>query len=165
MPAAGAARTPSVICSKRYGGTRKGRTRATRMADVLIKANKAATAARTAGKPCLDDADLEQIRVLYRSAALQGLLDNESRRGAAAKRARTLARRFRDHEDVILRFATDLGVGFTNNQAERGRAARQGPDARLRRSLANPPGAHRVRHRAVLPVDRRQVGHRQTRRA
>jgi hypothetical protein len=30
-----------------------------------------------------------------------------------------LARRFRDHEDMILRFATDLAVGFTSNQAER----------------------------------------------
>jgi hypothetical protein len=41
--------------------------------------------------------------------------------GAAAwptTRAR-LARRFRDHEDMILRFATDLTVAFTNNQAER----------------------------------------------
>ncbi len=38
----------------------QGQDWATRMADVLIKANKAATAARTAGKPCLDDAYLEQ---------------------------------------------------------------------------------------------------------
>jgi transposase len=30
-----------------------------------------------------------------------------------------LARRFRDHQDMILRFATDLAVGFTSNQAER----------------------------------------------
>ena len=97
----------------------QGQDWATRMADVLVKANKAATAARAAGKPRLDDADIEQIRVFYRSAALQGLLDNESRRTASAKRARTLARRFRDNEDVILRFATDLAVGFTNNQAER----------------------------------------------
>jgi transposase len=96
-----------------------GQNWATRMAGVLVKANKTATAARQAGKVRLDDADLERIRVFYRSAALQGLLDNEGRRTAAAKRARTLARRFRDNEDVILRFATDLAVGFTNNQAER----------------------------------------------
>jgi transposase len=96
-----------------------GQDWAVRMADVLVKANAAATAARHAGKPALDEADLERIRVLYRSAALQGLLDNQHRRSAAAKRARTLARRFRDNEQVILRFATDLTVGFTNNQAER----------------------------------------------
>jgi transposase len=89
------------------------------MADVLVKANATATAARHAGKPSLDEADLDRIRVYYRSAALQGLLDNQHRRGAAAKRARTLARRFQDNEQVILRFATDLTVGFTNNQAER----------------------------------------------
>jgi transposase len=32
---------------------------------------------------------------------------------------RYLARRFRDHEDTILRFVTDPAVPFTNNQAER----------------------------------------------
>lgn len=96
-----------------------GQDWAVRMADVLVKANKAATAARQAGKPRLDDADIERIRVFYRSAALQGLLDNQHRRTAAAKRARTLARRFQDNEEVILRFATDLAVGFSNNQAER----------------------------------------------
>ena len=36
-----------------------------------------------------------------------------------AKDGLRLARRFRDHEDMILRFATDLAVGFTSNQAER----------------------------------------------
>jgi Transposase IS66 family len=52
--------------------------------------------------------------------------DHLSRRGARlvrrAKIARDglrLARRFRDHQDMILRFATDLAVGFTSNQAER----------------------------------------------
>ena len=37
----------------------------------------------------------------------------------SAKDGLRLARRFRDHEDMILRFATDLAVGFTSNQAER----------------------------------------------
>ena len=35
-----------------------------------------------------------------------------------AKDGLRLARRFRDHEDMILRFATDLAVGFTSNQAD-----------------------------------------------
>jgi len=30
----------------------------------------------------------------------------------------TLARRFRDHDGMILRFATNLAVGFTSNQAD-----------------------------------------------
>ena len=96
-----------------------GQDWAVRMADTLVRANKAATAAREAGRPRLEDAELERFRALYRSAALQGLIDNEGKRHAAAKRARTLARRFLDNEDVILRFLTDLAVGFTNNQAER----------------------------------------------
>ena len=37
----------------------------------------------------------------------------------AARDAATLARRFRDHQDMILRFVVDLAVPFTNNQAER----------------------------------------------
>jgi transposase len=36
-----------------------------------------------------------------------------------AKDVLRLARRFRDHRDMILRFTTDLAVGFTSNQAER----------------------------------------------
>ncbi len=53
------------------------------------------------------------------------LIDANARAGNAGKRTPTaldgarLARRFRDHEDMILRFATDLAVGFTSNQAER----------------------------------------------
>ena len=96
-----------------------GQDWAVRMADVLLKANKTATLARAAGEHQLAVTEVEQIRVFYRSAALQGLLDNQDKQTAAAKRARTLARRFRDNEEVILRFTTDLAVGFTNNQAER----------------------------------------------
>jgi transposase len=36
-----------------------------------------------------------------------------------AAKARTLIQRFRRYEDMILRFATDLSVPFTNNEAER----------------------------------------------
>lgn len=36
-----------------------------------------------------------------------------------AGHARTLAARFETHRQVILRFTTDLAVGFTNNAAER----------------------------------------------
>jgi hypothetical protein len=41
------------------------------------------------------------------------------RRTQAARDGLRLARRFRDHQDMILRFAIDLAVGFTSNQAER----------------------------------------------
>ncbi|MET8129245.1 transposase, partial [Streptomyces sp. NPDC005231] len=45
--------------------------------------------------------------------------DNRNKNTELARHARTLARRFEEHRDVILRFTTDLTVPFTNNQAER----------------------------------------------
>ncbi len=89
------------------------------MADLLIWANAKATAARAAGKPRLDDATLAEIRSWYRGAVAKGITDNQHRRGQAGKDGLRLARRFRGHQDMILRFTTDLAVGFTSNQAER----------------------------------------------
>jgi transposase len=89
------------------------------MADVLIDANAAATAARAAGRAGLDDAQLARIRSWYRGAVAKGITGNQGRRTQIGKDGLTLARRFRDHEEMILRFATDLAVGFTSNQAER----------------------------------------------
>ena len=78
-----------------------------------------ATAARTAGQASLNDAGLTGIRSWYRGAVAKGIADNQHKRTQMAKDGLRLARRFRDHEDMILRFATDLAVGFTSNQAER----------------------------------------------
>ncbi len=89
------------------------------MADLLIDANAKATAARSAGRASLSDAGLAGIRCWYRGAVAKGFTDNTGKTSQIAKDALTLARRFRDHEDMILRFATDLAVGFTSNQAER----------------------------------------------
>jgi transposase len=89
------------------------------MADLLIDANAQATAARTAGQASLGDAQLARIRSWYRGAVAKGLADNVGKTTQIARDALTLARRFRDHEDMIMRFATDLTVGFTSNQAER----------------------------------------------
>jgi transposase len=89
------------------------------MAGLLIDANAQATAARAAGQASLSDADLASIRCWYRGAVAKGFTDNTGKTSQIAKDALTLARRFRDHEDMILRFATDLAVGFTSNQAER----------------------------------------------
>jgi transposase len=96
-----------------------GQVWARSMADLLIRANAAATAARAAGKPRLDDAALAEIGSWYRGAVAKGIADNQHRRGRAGKDGLRLARRFRDHQDMILRFTTDLAVGFTSNQAER----------------------------------------------
>lgn len=82
------------------------------MASLLTEANEHASRARQAGADRLDD------------DVLAGLL------------ARRVTARFRDHEDMALRFVTDMAVtDFTNNEAEPVSAARQGPAARLWRLL------------------------------
>jgi len=96
-----------------------GQVWARSMADLLIDANAQATAARVAGQASLNDAGLAGIRCWYRGAVAKGFTDNTGKTSQIAKDGLTLARRFRDHEDMILRFATDLAVGFTSNQAER----------------------------------------------
>jgi transposase len=96
-----------------------GQVWARSMADLLIDANALATAARAAGQASLSDADLTGIRSWYRGAVAKGIADNQAKQAQMAKDGLRLARRFRDHEDMILRFATDLTVGFTSNQAER----------------------------------------------
>jgi transposase len=145
-----------------------GQNWAVRMADVLIKANKAATAARAAGKDRLEAAEIERIRVYYRSAALQGMLDNQDRRTAAAKRARTLARRFQDNEEIILQFATDLAVGFTNNQAERDvrpvKVQMRGSGGAWRTLAGRAEFAIVQSYLSTAPIHCRQIGHRQARR-
>jgi transposase len=89
------------------------------MADTLTDANTAAAAARAAGAGALDPDLLATIRRRYRGAVAKGLSDNTARAGPLARDAATLARRFRNHETMILRFVVDLAVPWTNNQAER----------------------------------------------
>ena len=96
-----------------------GQVWARAMADLLIDANAAATAARAAGQPSLDEAQQAAVKARYRGAVAKGITDNQHKRAQAGKDGLRLARRFRDHEDMILRFTTDLTVGFTSNQAER----------------------------------------------
>ena len=96
-----------------------GQAWAQAMADLLVYANRAAGAARAAGAQVLEGATLERIVGWYRGAVAKGMADNQRRRTQAAKDGLRLARRFARHEAMILRFATDLTVGFTNNQSER----------------------------------------------
>lgn len=97
----------------------EGQVWARSMADLLIRANAKATAARAAGPGQLTDTDLDQIASWYRGAVAKGITDNQNRRTRSGKDGLRLARRFRDHQDMILRFTTGLAVGFTSNQAER----------------------------------------------
>jgi transposase len=92
---------------------------ATAMADVLTDAHRAATTARNDGNQALDAVVLAQIRNRYLGAIAHGNDENRGRNTELASKARTLITRFRRFEDMILRFATDLTVPFTNNEAER----------------------------------------------
>ncbi len=97
----------------------QGQVWARSMADLLIHASSSAAAARAAGHARLSDTALAEISAWYRGAVAKGITDNQHKRSQAGKDGRRLARRFRDHQDMILRFTTDLAIGFTSNQAER----------------------------------------------
>src|SRR6266498_509380 len=96
-----------------------GQLWATAMANTLLDAHHEAQQARERGATTLDTAVLTAIRNHYRGALARGRHDNRGQRGTLATDARTLIRRFHRYEDMILRFATDLTVPFTNNVAER----------------------------------------------
>jgi transposase len=90
------------------------------MADTLIEAHRIATAARDAGRDNLTEQELRIIAQLYTGALARARTDNPTTTTSVlAGHARTLAARFATHRDVILRFTTNLAVGFTNNVAER----------------------------------------------
>jgi transposase len=89
------------------------------MADTLLEANQAAHQARAGGGDQLDPVALTQIRNHYLGALAKGTTDNHGHRSTLAAQARKLIRRFTRYEDMILRFAVDLTVPFTNNCAER----------------------------------------------
>jgi transposase len=89
------------------------------MADTLIDAHHAAHAAQEHGADALDPVTLARIRNHYLGALARGRDDNQGKQTALSTDARALIRRFHRFEDMILRFATDLTVPFTNNEAER----------------------------------------------
>jgi transposase len=90
------------------------------MADTLLEAHRIASAARADGRDTLSENELRTIDRLYTGALARARIDNSaSDRSVLAGHARTLAARFETHRKVILRFTTDLAVGFTNNVAER----------------------------------------------
>lgn len=89
------------------------------MANTLLEAHHAARVAREAGAEALDAVTLSKIRNYYHGALARGRDDNRDARSQLATDARTLIRRFRRFEDMILRFVTDLTVPFSNNTAER----------------------------------------------
>ena len=89
------------------------------MANTLLEAHHAASAARDNGAETLDEATLKRIRNLYLGALAKGGTENQDANTKLTHKARTLIARFQRYEDMILRFATDLSVPFTNNEAKR----------------------------------------------
>ena len=96
-----------------------GQLWASAMATTLTDANRAAHQARQRDNDRLDTQTLRTIRSRYQGALARGESDNTGQTSELAAKARTLITRFRRYEDMILRFATDLTVPFTNNEAER----------------------------------------------
>ena len=96
-----------------------GQSWATATAGVLLDTNTAAAHAREHGADALDAQTLAAIRNRYLGALAHGTDENRGRDTELAVKARALITRFRRYEDMILRFATDLSVPFTNNEAER----------------------------------------------
>jgi transposase len=97
----------------------EGQLWARAMADTLLEANRIAAAARQAGREALGPEELRTIHRLYAGALARSRQDNRGQNTELARHARTLAKRFEEHREAILRFTTDLTVPFSNNQAER----------------------------------------------
>lgn len=90
------------------------------MADTLLEAHRIASSARAEGREELTAEELRTIDRLYTGALARARTDNPTTdTSVLAGHARTLAARFDTHRQVILRFTTNLSVGFTNNVAER----------------------------------------------
>lgn len=97
-----------------------GQVWAKAMADTLLEAHRIATAARAEGRDVLSENERRVIDRLYTGALARARTDNPATdTSVLAGHARTLAARFTTHRDAILRFTTNLAVGFTNNVAER----------------------------------------------
>lgn len=103
-----------------YEADPAGQLWAKAMADALIEAHRIATAARDQGRDTLAENEIGVIDRLYTGALARARTDNPtSSKSVLAHHARTLAARFETHRETILRFTTNLAVGFTNNVAER----------------------------------------------
>jgi transposase len=87
--------------------------------DALLALGQAAEAARTAGKDAVFPEALAEHEDWYRKAAEAGIALNAGRSGKLHKKRHALARRMKARESDYLRFARDLRVPFSNNEAER----------------------------------------------
>lgn len=90
------------------------------IADALRGLIHQANLARDAGRPALGDAVRDKLIKTFRDGVLVGLSDTLHHGGKPGQRkARLLLEALRDREGDVLRFAHDLRVPPTSNQAER----------------------------------------------
>ncbi|SNQ49511.1 hypothetical protein FRACA_340021 [Frankia canadensis] len=102
-----------------HDGDPDGQLWAEAMATTLLDAHHAACDARDTAQNALAPEAVAFIRNHYRDALARGETDNHGDLSSLAHDARTLIRRMRREEDMILRFVVDPTVPFSNNQAER----------------------------------------------
>lgn len=95
-----------------------GQSWAGMMVRTLLRGNTLAHTARDEDRDKLTDPELASLRSWYHGAIAQGWMENDTGRDPLHEQARVLLRRFERHEDMILRFAVNLQVPFTNNTAE-----------------------------------------------
>lgn len=87
--------------------------------DALYELNKAAHHARGEGQTAIASGVLEPLLSRWTHALLCGLAANPHRDGPKQSKTRNLLTRLTTRHEQVLRFARDLRVPFTNNQAER----------------------------------------------
>lgn len=87
--------------------------------DALAALNTAAHHAREASHNHIPPEIADPLIHAWQHAIRVGLAQHPARPGRKQSKTRNLLERLRDRETDVLRFATDLSVPFTNNQAER----------------------------------------------
>lgn len=107
---------------------RQGRTEITwpqEMVDLLVEVNTAVKTAKAAGRSRLEPSEQTRFEQRYRDLIAQGWREHPPPPPTGKKgrpklgTAGSLLRRLDIYQDDVLRFATDFGVPFDNNQAER----------------------------------------------
>jgi transposase len=102
-----------------YDADPAGQAGANAMADTLVLMLNATYAARAEGRDSLSDGQLATFRSYYAGAIARMRQDNAAAATILHQRGNTLANRFDQHRDMILRFLFDLAAPFSNNAAER----------------------------------------------
>jgi transposase/uncharacterized coiled-coil protein SlyX len=91
----------------------------TQALDALFALNTAAHDARDRGDPTIPPEIADPLLHSWRHAIRVGLAEHPARPGRKQSKTRNLLQRLRDRESEVLRFAHNLTVPFSNNQAER----------------------------------------------